>query len=631
MKQSFVRKILSFILVLACYSSVWAIDTLNAGAPVLYDINDYCEWAHTDIDNSTLEEAEAILNAGGFAKIKNNNYSKNSIDKSLWLRTVFRNTAERSRNFLWAISREQVTVTAYERINGKYVKIDSVSSHTPYLKRPYPMYLLATELRTDTGVTRDIMLRLTPTDKGRIWIKQFFNTELHLRLSQINYVTYYVIYASFLFFLFIQNLIFAAIYKGWLFLWQATYVLLVFIFNGYEFHAIEALPTAVFSYMSNINKLAWLNAAGTAIVFVYIRKTALPLVSPSLYSFFIKCIYVYLACFWQMMLIQLLMPLFTDSNIAYKNIRYISLSLANYASEIIMVIVIIISVLIFPKVKTSTKIFIMAVLITIIAVFGYATNGFGGIIEDDWLHPQILILALVTEILLFSFISFYWVNKEHKEKAILLDHNLAFQKTLTQEVINAREADRKQIAQDLHDDIGGTLSALKMHISSPQMDKQRAFALISKAIADLRNISHNLLPPQKKQYVPFEAITEQINEINNAGVLYVNNGIEVPKTTFSITIEITVVRIVTELLTNILKHAKATEASVQIFDMGDILQIIVEDNGVGFDTQTPISGIGIRNVISRVDFLKGVINIDSNKNGTTIIIEIPLHKKEDPV
>src|SRR5690606_31178625 len=112
----------------------------------------------------------------------------------------------------------------------------------------------------------------------------------------------------------------------------------------------------------------------------------------------------------------------------------------------------------------------------IIAVFGYATNGFGGIIEDEWLRPQILILGLVTEILLFSFISFYRVNKGHKEKAILLDHNLAFQKILTQEVINAREADRKQIAQDLHDDIGGTLSALKMHISSPQMDKQRAFA-----------------------------------------------------------------------------------------------------------------------------------------------------------
>lgn len=626
MKQRFILKFfVSVLLVFAYYSKAIALDTLNAGNPVVYSVYDYSEWTHTDVNNSNIDEAEKILKSGGFKKFENDSYAQNSVGKSLWIHLIFRNTSNETKNFLWTIARNKSTVTAYEKINGEYKRVDSVSAHTPYSKRSYPMYLLVTQWPTDSGVVRDIMLRIKPTDKVTLWMQQSFNTELQVRLDQIAYGKRFVPFASSLLFLCFLNLILAYIYKTWLFIWQAIYILLVFIFNGYEHHLLLAIPDIFYGWASNINKLAWLNAAGTAAIFVYIRMTRLLLIAPAIHSFLVKSIYIYLVCFWQMMLLQLLMPLFTDNMLAYGDIRYLSMAIANYASEIMMFIIFIISLLIFKRVNVSTRIFIIAFIFTLLSAIGYASNGFWGIIENTWLQPRILIIGLVTEIFLFTGISFYQIYQAHNERTFLLDQNLAFQKTLTQEIINVREIERKRIAQDLHDDIGGTLGALKMHISSPDMDKQRAFALISKAIADLRQISHNLLPPPKQGDLPFQSIIEQIKEINNLAVLQIKNGIEELNITLPAIVEITVSRIVSELLTNILKHAKATEAMVQIHAEDNILQVIVEDNGIGFDTHAQSLGIGIRNIVSRVEFLKGKINIDSNQYGTTIIIEVPLN------
>lgn len=628
MKQGFILKFLGFVLLLFAYHfKATAIDTLNAGSPVVDNIYDYSEWAYADINNSNIDEAERILNAGGFTKFKNDNYAKNSIEKSLWIHFIFRNTGPEAKNFLWTIARNKSNVTAYEKIEGKYKRVDSVSSHTPYMQRSYPMYLLVTQWPTDSGAVRDIMLRVMPTDKVSLWMQQSFNTELQIRLNQIAYGKRFVPLASALLFLFLLNLIFAYIYKTWLFIWQAVYIILVFIFNGYEYHLLLATPDFLYGWASNINKLAWLNAAGTALIFVYIRMTRLLLVAPAAYSFLVKSIYVYLICFWQMMLLQLLMPLFTDNMLDYGDIRYLSMSVANSASEIMMFILFIISILIFKRVNISTRIFIIAFLFTLLSVVGYASNGFWGIIESTWLQPRILIIGLLAEIVLFTGISFYQIYQAHNERISLLDQNLEFQKTLTQEIINVREIERKRIAQDLHDDIGGTLGALKMHISSPDMDKQRAFALISKAVTDLRHISHNLLPPPKQGEVPFQSLIEQIKEINDLAVLQIKNEIEELTVTLPTVVEKTVSRIVGELLSNILKHAKATEARVQIHEDDNILKIIVEDNGIGFQSGTSTAGIGLRNIKSRVEFLKGKINIDSNQYGTTTIIEIPLNSK----
>lgn len=82
-------------------------------------------------------------------------------------------------------------------------------------------------------------------------------------------------------------------------------------------------------------------------------------------------------------------------------------------------------------------------------------------------------------------------------------------------------------------------------------------------------------------------------------------------------------RICNELLHNINKHAEATEVSLQLMEEAELIQIIAEDNGKGFDKEQKHDGIGLKNLYQRIAYLKGNINIDSNTSGTTTIIQIP--------
>jgi signal transduction histidine kinase len=90
-------------------------------------------------------------------------------------------------------------------------------------------------------------------------------------------------------------------------------------------------------------------------------------------------------------------------------------------------------------------------------------------------------------------------------------------------------------------------------------------------------------------------------------------------------IEVTIYRIVQELINNIIKHSKATEVSVQLFNANNSIILIVEDNGVGFTSDKNKKGIGLLNISSRLDMVNGNVNFEpSPKSGTLITVKIPL-------
>jgi len=92
-------------------------------------------------------------------------------------------------------------------------------------------------------------------------------------------------------------------------------------------------------------------------------------------------------------------------------------------------------------------------------------------------------------------------------------------------------------------------------------------------------------------------------------------------------VETVVFRVLQELVSNIMKHARANEVTVQLLREGDELSIMVEDNGQGFDPGklSPDTGMGLRNIRSRVEYLGGHVDFDSSPGrGTTVMIEIPL-------
>ena len=164
--------------------------------------------------------------------------------------------------------------------------------------------------------------------------------------------------------------------------------------------------------------------------------------------------------------------------------------------------------------------------------------------------------------------------------------------TKLEALIDGEEKERRRIAQELHDGLNGDLSAIKYRLSTleesglSEIDTEnlnKVIDMIDESCAQVRSISHNLMPASIVDYGLLETIKEFCSKINVSRSVKIDfqsfgNPVELSKK-----IETVIYRIIQELVTNIIKHSKATEAMVQLNYREDELFITVEDNGIGFD------------------------------------------------
>ena len=149
---------------------------------------------------------------------------------------------------------------------------------------------------------------------------------------------------------------------------------------------------------------------------------------------------------------------------------------------------------------------------------------------------------------------------------------------------------------------------------------------LNESINELREVSHNLQPSVIGMKGLKNAIADFIDNIQlnkeTKYLLYWNVGSISFKRQQD---ELVVYRIASELLHNICKHAQAKNASLQVTFADNILQIIADDDGIGFENKILNNGIGLTNLKNRIEEMNGKFTIDSRvENGTTIIVEIPL-------
>lgn len=201
-------------------------------------------------------------------------------------------------------------------------------------------------------------------------------------------------------------------------------------------------------------------------------------------------------------------------------------------------------------------------------------------------------------------------------------------------MLKGQEEERSRLAKDLHDGLGGLLSGVKFSLSNMKDNLiitpdnmtvfERSLDMIDTSIKELRRVAHNMMPEMLTKFGLDEALKEYCNSINSTrliNVKYQSHGMEgrIDKST-----EIIIYRIIQELLNNILKHAAATEAFVQLIREDSRLNVVVEDNGKSFDIALLKNnkGAGLTSIQSRVDYLKGQLDIHSEKDkGTLVNIE----------
>ena len=247
-------------------------------------------------------------------------------------------------------------------------------------------------------------------------------------------------------------------------------------------------------------------------------------------------------------------------------------------------------------------------------------------------------LGLILISMLFMFLS-YRKRLSAQKKLLKKQEELSFEKMNTilerQKVktyeshIEGQNKERERIAKDLHDSVSGNLAAIKLKLTNLKNSRSEEIAaVISNLDAtynEVRTISHNLLP----QKIIKQNFTKNIEQLV---LLYSSNNLKIELEIFPEEeinklpqiMEVELNRILQELITNIVKHAKATKCTISLILHEEHLNVIVEDNGLGFDITKKSKGIGLSNILSRIQTINGSIDIDSLKSkGTTVNINIP--------
>ena len=202
-------------------------------------------------------------------------------------------------------------------------------------------------------------------------------------------------------------------------------------------------------------------------------------------------------------------------------------------------------------------------------------------------------------------------------------------------LIEGQEGERIRIAKDLHDGLGGLLSSVKAHYGKIQKELKvvkemkvldRAQSMMDEAVDEVRRISHDMMPPMLRTNGLSEALKSYLENVTSSHDLALVLDIRNMEGFKDENKSLFIYRIIQELANNVVKHAEATEIQLQMIRLVDQIQIIFEDDGKGFEYHPDnLSGVGLRSIKSRVDYLGGEVDFDSKiGEGTVVEMSVPL-------
>ncbi len=263
-------------------------------------------------------------------------------------------------------------------------------------------------------------------------------------------------------------------------------------------------------------------------------------------------------------------------------------------------------------------------------------------IRQKTLVISLLAIVMVLIVLLGVVIVF---NYHQKQKNLSLNHKQTINSMLQDQaaksldaMINGQEKERKRIAREVHDRLGSLISTVKYHYSSMEskvknlsLENKSHFdevnQLIDETAREIRKIAHNMESGILTTFGLLAALDDLKATLAKTGRIQMNVIAHGLDNRLESSLEIQLFRIIQELVSNCLKHAKASQIIISLTTNDDILNIMVQDDGIGFEPDKPSfkPGMGLKNIQTRVEQLKGTWSIDSGRgNGSTIILDIPI-------
>ncbi len=236
--------------------------------------------------------------------------------------------------------------------------------------------------------------------------------------------------------------------------------------------------------------------------------------------------------------------------------------------------------------------------------------------------------------------SFYRRN-QLKQKAAMQAAIMKQQDLATKAVMEAEEQERQRIARDLHDGVGQMMSAAKMNLSAfessannieaeQKQSLETIISLVDESCREVRSVSHNMMPNALLKNSLAAAVRDFIDKLDKKS-LQVHLYTEGLDQRIDANVETVFYRVIQECVNNVIKHSGADTLDISIIKDTDGISATIEDNGKGFDTanKSNFEGIGLKNIITRVQFLKGTVDFDATPGkGTLVAIHVPLQQSD---
>lgn len=248
------------------------------------------------------------------------------------------------------------------------------------------------------------------------------------------------------------------------------------------------------------------------------------------------------------------------------------------------------------------------------------------------------------------FLSMFFYQRSRRQDALLVSaqerHNEQVNQLMTKQEINlletaiaAQQDERKKLAKDIHDNLGSYLATLKYQhevvkpgAENPKLLQHHAATaqLISDACAEVRTIAHQMATGFDTQFSLVPAVNELIQRIRSTSQFHLEwyhypDELQLPRAA-----AVSIYKVIQELFSNVLKHARAKNVECHVHQNDDEINILLEDDGIGFNQASTSGGMGLLNMRERVAQLNGTFEINSRPSGgTTVVIIVPLKPEDD--
>lgn len=618
---------LSFLLIVSL-TSAQNLKTLKIKGAVTEPSNRYYTWFK---DCSGLLSINAVfdsLNTGKFQSVEGAKAFNQGFTKcTYWMAISIQNDTTINLPVLWSFYNNSIEFTLYDATKPvSIVLIDSSSTNQVLSKRNYPVRSVSFKIDLKPNEKRLLMIKIHTNNTDNLYFPTDITTIEDYLLYEVDYSFLIGRYIGYFLFAFIFNLMLWIALKERIYVWHAAYVLSLIAFDLNDFMVDSYIfPDWFYHYWSFLPKVAFL------IIPVFLSMNVFQIFINQKKDF--SNLYFIFKIYKRITLLVIILMVISGFVFSFHHpVNFILRLTSNYLSFIGIGFIFINIVIGLIRKHYYTILYSISATFLLFALIDFSLVTLK-MAHLFFIKPGNVTVAFTFEIVVLTIIFVYKYREEKNQSIEALAQTVLLKDNWVKEIIKVQESERQRIARDLHDDVGATLSTLKLHLSNKadiisykdEKHYHQSINLIDKANNDIRSISHDLLPIDFMQVGLFKSLSNRLLELNKS-----------KKTIFRLITEgdeawfdgnnfaIIIYRIINELISNIIKHAQASEANIQIAMLENKIQIIVDDNGIGMQHVNNKGGIGLNNITTRVEYLKGDIYFDTNDNGTTVIINIPI-------